>query len=165
MGKETINVIKPVTVFELLNRNYFIRFYQRGYRWNEQQVTALLNDIESFAPEGDSWYCLQPLVVREIPNAKKTEYTLDAEKTWYEVIDGQQRLTTIFLIIHYFNEMWEGRSKVSEPVIVYETRKDSELFLKAIKVKDDGKVDIETKNIDYYHISSAYSTIHNWVIK
>jgi uncharacterized protein with ParB-like and HNH nuclease domain len=165
MGDESTGSIKLVTIFELLNRNYFIRSYQRGYRWSKQQVTALLDDIASFVPEGDSWYCLQPLVVREIPNAKKTEYKLDAGKTWYEVIDGQQRLTTIFLIIHYFNEMWEGKSQINEPVIAYETRKDSEVFLKAIKVNDDGKVSIEKNNIDYYHISKAYCFIHKWVIE
>jgi hypothetical protein len=165
MGDESTGSIKPVTIFELLNKNYFIRSYQRGYRWSKPQVTALLDDIASFIPEDDSWYCLQPLVVREISDVKETEYKLDAEKTWYEVIDGQQRLTTIFLIIHYFNEMWEGRSKINEPVIVYETRKDSEVFLKAIKVKEDGKVDIEDKNIDYYHISKAYNIIHDWVIE
>jgi hypothetical protein len=166
MSGESTSVIKPEAVSELLNRNYFIRSYQRGYRWSELEVTALLNDIEGFVfdQKNCSWYCLQPLVVREISDAKKTEYKLDAGKTWYEVIDGQQRLTTIFLVIHYFNEMWEGKSKIDEPVIVYETRKDSEVFLGSIEV-NDGKVNIETGNIDYYHISSAYGAIHNWVIE
>jgi uncharacterized protein with ParB-like and HNH nuclease domain len=62
MSNESTDVIKPVAVFELLNRNYFIRSYQRGYRWAEQQVTALLNDIENFEQKDGSWYCLQPVL-------------------------------------------------------------------------------------------------------
>jgi hypothetical protein len=165
MTNESANVIKPVPVSELLNENYFIRSYQRGYRWSEQQVAALLNDIENFKQKDDSWYCLQPLVVREVPGIEKDVYKLDSNKKWYEVIDGQQRLTTIFLIIHYFNEMWEGKSKINEPAIVYETRPNSENFLKEIKIEDDKKVCIETDNIDYYHIFGAYTAIHDWVVE
>jgi hypothetical protein len=42
MGDESTGSIKRVAIFELLNNNYFIRSYQRGYRWSEQQVAALL---------------------------------------------------------------------------------------------------------------------------
>lgn len=45
--------------------NFFIPGYQRGYRWTEQQVKDLLNDINEFEPENDSWYCLQPLVTKK----------------------------------------------------------------------------------------------------
>jgi hypothetical protein len=161
-GIASIKTIMPMAVSTLLNKNYFIRSYQRGYRWGSQQVQALLDDIETFPQKGDSWYCLQPLVVKEVEADKKQECNLDTDKMWYEVIDGQQRLTTIFLIIHYFNQMWEGDSKIDEPVIKYETRPGSEIFLKGIKVIDD-KVNIENDNIDYYHISNAFGTIHDWV--
>lgn len=59
------------TVNDLLGMNFFIPSYQRGYRWTRKQVKDLLNDIWTFKPEkvGDtdeySWYCLQPLVVKE----------------------------------------------------------------------------------------------------
>jgi uncharacterized protein with ParB-like and HNH nuclease domain len=136
---------------DLFGMNFFIPSYQRGYRWTQQQVRDLLEDIWVFRPAKDEWYCLQPLVVKKRDN-----------ESW-EVIDGQQRLTTIFLVIHYFNEMWIGKQKIEEPVIAYETRTGSTQFLKNMKVEDDDTVRIDDLNIDYQHISTAYQTIHNWV--
>lgn len=158
------NNIELKTVSELLGKNFFIPSYQRGYRWTKQQVEDLLNDIDNFTPKEvpnsteKTWYCLQPLVVKQ------------KEEDVWEVIDGQQRLTTIYLIIHYANQMWEGEDKIPEPSIEYETRKNeknnSKKFLNDIKVnyKNDAKiVEIDESNIDYKHISSAFFTIHNWV--
>lgn len=145
------NDISLKTISELLGMNFFIPSYQRGYRWTKQQVKDLLDDICDFKPQNEEWYCLQPLVVKQ----KK-------ENEW-EIIDGQQRLTTIFLIIHYFNEMWVGKQKISEPNITYETRTDSFQFLKEIKVEDNNNVTINDVNIDYQHISRAYQTINDWV--
>jgi uncharacterized protein with ParB-like and HNH nuclease domain len=115
-------------------------------------VKDLLDDIYNFKPEKDEWYCLQPLVVKEMDDNKG-----------YEVIDGQQRLTTIFLIIHYFNEMWVGKQKISEPRIHYETRDKSYDFLKHITLGENDIVAVNDSNIDYWHISTAYNTIHDWV--
>lgn len=147
------NNIELKTISELLGINFFIPSYQRGYRWTKQQVNDLLDDICDFKPQKDEWYCLQPLVVKQ-----------KGENEW-EVIDGQQRLTTFFLIIHYFNEMWVGKQKINEPIITYQTRNDSYKFLKEMKVEDDNEVIINDINIDYQHISSAYQTINNWVIE
>jgi len=142
---------KPVS--ELLNMKFFIPSYQRGYRWTGEQVQELLDDIYTFKPQGDQWYCLQPLVVKS------------KDDVW-EVIDGQQRLTTIFLIIHYANEMWEGKDQIHEPEIRYETRQNDKInsfdFLKSIKIEND-LVKIDESNIDYFYISKAYFAIHNWV--
>ncbi|WP_373871532.1 MULTISPECIES: hypothetical protein [Paenibacillus] len=38
--------------------------YQRGYRWTEGEVTALLDDVSEFSNEGDKMYCIQPLIIR-----------------------------------------------------------------------------------------------------
>src|SRR4051812_24464392 len=87
------------TVAGLLGYKFFIPAYQRGYRWTVEQVTDLLKDINEFTPKEiagtthKTWYCLQPIVV------KKSEENTDV----WNVIDGQQRLTTIYLILHYFN--------------------------------------------------------------
>lgn len=156
--------IKPIS--ELLGMNFFIPSYQRGYRWSEQQITDLLKDIQEFNPANEAWYCLQPLVVREMTEEQKEKYSLKSEKDsnkWFEVIDGQQRLTTVFLMIHYFNEMWIGKQKINEPLINYETRTDSYEFLKKIAVGTDDQVEIDDTNIDYWHISNAYDAIHKWV--
>ena len=149
MGNNSIS-IKPIS--DLLNSNFFIPSYQRGYRWTEQQVKDLLNDINEFSPkeipnsDEKTWYCLQPIVVKQ-------KY----ENEW-DVIDGQQRLTTIYLILYYMNQRYteEGRTKLFE--LEYETREGSANYLK----NELGKKDEDDTNIDYFHISVAYKTIKNW---
>lgn len=154
------------SISTIMQYKFFIPAYQRGYRWTEQQVKNLLNDMSEFEPVGDDWYCLQPLVVKKMKLVQKDDFSLINgmdDNVWYEVIDGQQRLTTIFLIIHYFNEMWVGKQKIKEPTIKYETRTNSFEFLSKINVDTDDKVNIDDTNTDYWHISKAYETIHKWV--
>jgi hypothetical protein len=165
-----MNDICEKTVSQLLGMNFFIPSYQRGYRWSEQQVMDLLNDIDAFEPNPNNgeWYCLQPLVVKKMEDSERQERRLD-EKDWYEVVDGQQRLATIFLIIHYINEMWVGKQKNKELVLKYQTRQSCVDFLKNICVNgmtenNAGTVNINEDNIDYWHISSAYNVIHEWVM-
>jgi uncharacterized protein with ParB-like and HNH nuclease domain len=160
---EQVNaLLEPITVREISKLDYFIPDYQRGYRWTEIQVEQLLDDIYNFESKSltsneDTWYCLQPLVVKEM-NSFPDEFEGDQNKKWMEVIDGQQRLTTAFLIVHYINEMFRGQKKDAEPILLYQTRKNSTKFLGNINVSQD----IEHSNIDYFHISTAYKTIHKW---
>lgn len=74
-------------VSDFIGEEFLIPDYQRGYRWETQQVTDLLNDISFFYKEfpGES-YSMQPIVVKR-KNGK------------WEVVDGQQRLTTVLLIL------------------------------------------------------------------
>ncbi len=156
------------TISELLEYKFFIPSYQRGYRWTKTQVGDLLSDIDDFMPtqikktENKTWYCLQPVVVKECDEITKKKNNLQG--TWYEVIDGQQRLTTIFLIIKYANEMWVGKQKIPEFQIKYETREDSFEFLQKQSIdvaKDEAIVDFD--NIDFHHITKSYNKIHDWV--
>ncbi len=146
---ENSNNISIKTISELLKCNFYIPSYQRGYRWTEQQVTDLLNDINEFSPkeiansDEKTWYCLQPIVVKQ-----------KVENEW-DVIDGQQRLTTIYLILHYLNQK-DGRVKLFE--LEYETREGSANYLK----NELGKTEKDNSNIDYFHISIAYQTIKGW---
>lgn len=84
-------VSKVRDIYSLLSLSFSIPSYQRGYRWSKDEVRKLIDDIYCFTSgEDDSkYYCLQPLVVQ-----KKNDMT-------YEVIDGQQRLTTVFIIMKY----------------------------------------------------------------
>ena len=85
-------------VGDLKDFHFFIPSYQRGYRWEPEQVEALLNDLHEFEKchgDNNKFYCLQPLVVVKRPRLK--------EKEW-EVVDGQQRLTTIFLILKHLDK-------------------------------------------------------------
>jgi uncharacterized protein with ParB-like and HNH nuclease domain len=75
------NSIELKEISKLSEEKFFIPSYQRGYRWTEQQVNDLLDDIDSFTPKEvlntneKTWYCLQPVVVK-------------ARNNQWEVIDG-----------------------------------------------------------------------------
>lgn len=115
------------TVNNLCQCSFFVPAYQRGYRWTEQEVTDLLNDIDDFRPreipnsDEKTWYCLQPLVVKK---------RLSDD---YELIDGQQRLTTVYLILFYLNQDFVEDKRDLLFEIDYETRKGTKDFLKNLK--------------------------------
>lgn len=169
MVKEKNDNLVPISISEILDKHFFIPHYQRGYRWTKQQVEQLLDDINGFVPkeipgkQEKTFYCLQPIVVKLLDETTKEKYCLEGE--WYEVIDGQQRLTTIYLVIHYINDMWAGRQKKSKFNLTYETRGNCVQFLNELRINEDQKtVVINKQNIDYFHISSAYQTIRQWEI-
>lgn len=126
------------TINDLENLNFYIPNYQRGYRWGKIEVNALLQDILDFYQTDknkESFYCLQPIVVKK-----------DSKR--YKVIDGQQRLTTIFLIIKFLNN-----KDIFD--INYQTRRESNDFLKNIQ----NKLDLEKVNIDFFYFLNAYKEI------
>lgn len=137
-------LLRPVDA--LLGERFFIPSYQRGYRWSERQVTELLDDIWEFqqnCERKEEFYCLQPIVVRKREGGE------------WELVDGQQRLTTIFLILTYHNVIVNALRKQRFD-IRFETRPTSEEFLKEIDLERD------EENIDYFHICRAYEAINNW---
>ena len=146
------NNISIRTINDLLKNNFFIPSYQRGYRWTEQQVTELLNDINEFSPKEiensneKTWYCLQPIVVKK------------KDDNEWDVIDGQQRLTTTFLILHHLNQGYVENRRKKLFGLKYETRENSADYLQ----KELNGETINDTNIDYYFISSAYKTICDW---
>lgn len=152
---------------ELYSKNFFIPHYQRGYRWTDIQVKQLLDDIDSFTPKEISgrpsektFYCLQPIAVKMVCEQDKQKNNLTGE--WYEVIDGQQRLTTIFLVLQYINQKWRGEDKLEQFTLCYETRKGSADFLRSLRVNEDNSVNENKEYIDYYYFSKALQTIHQW---
>ena len=160
------NKIELKTITELLGMHFFIPSYQRGYRWTEQQVEDLLNDIWEFSKKKKNeyeFYCIQPLVIKEIDEFSKKERQLDVNDLWYEVIDGQQRLTTIYLIL---SAMKDAISILGLPAELYEIQYQRTIkgynftqFLKNVR----NITKVEYGHIEYYHISSAYLTIKNWL--
>ena len=94
-------ILEVIPVYDLLGKNFFVPSYQRGFRWTEQQVNELLEDIWEFSniknKSENEFYCLQPIVIKECDDERKRRNNLDG--TWYEVIDGQQRLTTLTILL------------------------------------------------------------------
>lgn len=104
--------------------NFYIANYQRGYRWGKDEVEALLNDIYEVYKKDDNEqkYCLQPLVVKKKERVKYTyalknliEKTKNIENgdefldSSYELLDGQQRLTTLWLILSELKEVAQDK--------------------------------------------------------
>ncbi len=127
--------LKSISGFQ--NFEFVIPSYQRGYRWKRQQVRELLEDIKVFfEKDNKGFYLLQPIIVKKKDQGK------------YELIDGQQRLTTIFLILKFLN--------VSLYSLSFVTREGSREFLRSLQCENKGQ------NIDYYRICEAWKEINQW---
>lgn len=148
--------VKSIGVIVEGHYKFTIPSYQRGYRWGEREVEELLNDVFCHANEQKFFevknkkfksYYLQPIVV------KKTE------KQEYEVIDGQQRLTTIYLLYKYFNKADDLCNLPPKYTISYDAREQSGEFLSNYPDCDDLEKD---QNIDFYHMDVVYNKIKKW---
>ncbi|MEX2443110.1 MAG: DUF262 domain-containing protein [Alkalispirochaeta sp.] len=134
---------KTINEINVADNRFFIPDYQRGYRWKEPEIHALLNDILAHLdrrPAAERNYCLQPVVAAARDDGS------------WEVIDGQQRLTTIYIILRYLNPAETAFS------IRLSTRKDSQEFLSNLSSADP---DVE-EDIDSFHIAEAWRTTANW---
>ena len=122
-----------ITSADLIGKGSFrIPTYQRGYRWTQDEVEKLLNDIYEFNADGteaNEYYCLQPIVVKKI-------------KDEYRIVDGQQRITTISLILGVISkELSQNESQIT---INY-------------KVTDNP--------LDNHYKDEAITVIKNWISK
>ncbi len=128
------------TISELQELTFYIPDYQRGYRWTKEEVQTLLEDIDQFDLTGKNgiapWYCLQPLVVKET-------------ECGYEVIDGQQRLTTIFLILKFL--------KQNENLFKLEYKN-----LDSNALNNPENIEISSCGLNDTYIKEAYDVIKNF---
>lgn len=131
--------LEPKLVGEIAGK-FRIPSYQRGYRWTEKEVKLLLDDIMN---NGGEPYSLQPVVVRN-------------HGDHYELIDGQQRLTTIYLIYKFFHNASGGFLNDAKFSLSYDTREQSEEYLKNIDLS------LREANIDFWFIANAYTTIEDY---
>jgi uncharacterized protein with ParB-like and HNH nuclease domain len=135
------------SINELFGMNFVIPDYQRGYRWTQVQVEQLLTDIRDFMSSDDKFYCLQPIVLQKLK-----------EENAYNVIDGQQRLTTLFLILKTKEELCkEILPNMKLYTMEYSTK---EKLIDIVRTIDDGSFD--KNDIDVFFIKQAYETIKNW---
>lgn len=145
---------------------FVIPAYQRGYKWKIKDIEQLLNDINAFQTHGDDevFYCLQNI-------------TLVRNENTYNVVDGQQRLTTLSLILVYL-----GRIDLVNGKLEYNIRKETETFLNnyiysqklnefcnnklnhdsiLLEWNDLGVID-EFNYQDIFYLYNAYRTIKLW---
>lgn len=152
------NTISLKCIQDLSGMNFFIPNYQRGYRWGKVQIEQLLGDIGDFYKQREGFYCLQPVVVRKCDDKLKNKYNLEGD--WFEVIDGQQRLTTIYIILQYFGI---DRIKNDYPYFAfynfhYATRPETADFLKNINNDRQNSEGF----VDFHCMSEVYVAIEQW---
>lgn len=174
------NHFKQKPIKELTGYSFIVEDYQRGYKWDFNQVLDLLKDINDFNSNGNlDSYCLQPVAVKAMDNSEKC--------STYELVDGQQRLTTIYIILKIC-----GVKDLFE--ISYKTRPESEKFLENINpfsnyefdlwkglsekdietslnkrwsdyindVRADTKIEENYDNVDNYHFFQAALVVRSY---
>ena len=143
---------------QIFKGSYFqIPDYQRGYAWEEKQVQALLDDIKYLM--GSQYIHYTGTIV-----AKKNE-------SFYEIVDGQQRLTTLIIIIHgllkkvnnkEYEELFVKRGETGNQRFVFQANRDTKDFFHKVIIEDDEKTlspDISSKK----NILNAKKLIQTWI--
>ena len=159
---------------DVIKNSYFIASYQRGYRWDTDNIKELLEDIfegkltegnisadtiksdpsdlthiikDAIKENGEPKYCLQPLVVKKIGDPNK-----------YSVIDGQQRLTSLFVILKVLSQI-STKKFPKDFSLEYQSRPKSKDFL------DNLSADSEPDNIDAAYIKQAFDYTKEWFLE
>ena len=136
------NVLLEIRPIGEIEGYFFVPNYQRGYRWTSSQVEALLNDIWDSSERKEDTYCLQPIVIMGCNRG-------------YELIDGQQRFTTILILLNYIKR--RGLPIDIKFELNYATRGKTKEFIENVNEKE------AQSNIDFYHIYEADRAIDNWL--
>lgn len=124
---------------------FLIPEYQRPYAWEEEQIDALFNDIWDFSGSQSA-------------NDKNGDYFLgcivsyENEKGQQEIIDGQQRLTSLFLLLRAIYTNLQGDGTTST--------KEAQHFMREIEKRlwDTNKL---TGEVDFQHILITSDVIDN----
>ena len=118
---------------ELLNNKYVIPIYQRHFAWSEGEIRQLILDIADASENTDNYYI-------------GTLITYDRGNNLFEIIDGQQRLTTLSILLSliknkYKDEYKKYISKSYSLNLTFDSRKNSTYTLKALYDKDENDIE------------------------
>lgn len=144
-------------------KTFHIPPYQRGYKWKPKDVGRLLDDIDSFSPDSElgTFYCVQNITLVESAE----------DKNVYNVVDGQQRLTTTTVILSYLEEYDLIKDKLS-----YDVRQETASFIHRFLYQKSTLADYSSweefleQNTDcdfqdIYYLFQAYHTVKQWFEK
>lgn len=127
---------------------FIIPYLQRAYKWKEKQAKQMLEDFSEFLKQEKTYYCMQPLAVVKIGDNK------------YELLDGQQRLTTLLIL---WRIIFESDEKTSYPYKFEYERDSSEsntLINRYSFITESDEIKKgEYGNIDEYYMSKVYGAI------
>lgn len=136
-----------LNIKEIFNKFYEVPDYQREYVWRKANVLALLNDIYSaFKESSQNGYFIGTTVV-----------AINSQNSSLEVIDGQQRLTTLFILLSVFtqkvvndhqeflsnlikNKSWDSSAKLSSRYHLNLNYANAQKFLEIINTQPDNLI-------------------------
>ena len=124
-------------LFQKHKTHFNIPHYQRGYKWEPSNVEKLLDDVNNFEMADGKFYCLQNITI--ISDGKQ-----------FNVIDGQQRLTTLTIILSYLGNKLLVKDKVRFPE--NSIRKFTNQFLNNIITNND----VDFPNEDWEEFIEQY---------
>ena len=133
---------------------FIIPYLQRAYKWKEKQAKQMLEDFSEFLKQEKTYYCMQPLAV------------VKTEDNKYELLDGQQRLTTLLILWRILFE--DNKENTFYPYIFEYERDSSEsntlLNRYSFITESDEIKKGEHRNIDEYYMSKVYGAIKQYFI-
>jgi uncharacterized protein with ParB-like and HNH nuclease domain len=145
---EEIKELSIKTLFEEEKIEYLIPIYQRNYAWTNAEVEQLVMDIHSYSNKEQNYYIGTLVVFEKVVNDKKV----------FETIDGQQRLTTLSILLSVLkNEYYKNSQFAFKHLLRYESREISTDTLKYIY---EGNLELENLNSA---MENAYKTIKNYL--
>ena len=117
--RKSNDYVKSLKINDLLdNDKYIIPIYQRNYAWEDKEISLLIQDLGNACQKAKDNYYIGSLVVYKRENGD------------FEVIDGQQRLTTLTLIMYHLSKNTFTRN------VYFEHRKDSDWALEHLELKN-----------------------------
>lgn len=118
------DLLKPATlnIREFLSEGkYVIPIYQRNYDWGEREALQLLEDISDYAQKNKEQKKKQPYYIGSAVVFLRTAHG----ETYFETIDGQQRLTTLTILACLLKHQ-EKASWFEKPNLSYDHRKEAD---------------------------------------
>lgn len=156
------------------NITFCIPGYQRGYKWTATQANQLIDDLISYGKrqqlidkageyhnqENASSYYLQPIAVcpKQWLRTYYPPYYKESDSP-YDIIDGQQRLTTIWLLLYVCYEKQKKADKIDIPdyKIRYESFAEWQTEFRGC-VDNKNFDDFKKTSLNHFHIWEVYST-------
>lgn len=128
------NKIIPLSILDDSNKTifdkdkYIIPLYQRAFAWTDKEICQLIEDINDLTAER---YYLGSLIVNVNQDGV------------YEVIDGQQRLTALFLLLNYIGDYNWGKDRLG-----YECRERSNYKLNRLTELSNDSIELYLANAE-----------------
>ncbi|AWG21655.1 hypothetical protein FFWV33_08955 [Flavobacterium faecale] len=141
----TQNLIK---LNKLVKEKLIIPIYQRPYKWTEKNIIQLLEDIFEYVIIKNKDYRIGNIILH-------SENAINSENTTNYIVDGQQRLTTISLILKVLETNFDGlllnekfKHNISKNNIVYNYRIINQWICTKFRNNENKKSDFKTKILD-----------------